>query len=53
MTCYFIGGAVGSLLSAWAWQRAGWTGVCLAGGTLAVLNLLVWWRGYHRQDDVT
>ncbi|HDS1150640.1 TPA: MFS transporter [Pluralibacter gergoviae] len=53
MTCYFIGGAVGSLLSAWAWQRAGWAGVCLAGGTIAVLNLLVWWRGYHRQDDMT
>lgn len=52
MTSYFIGGAGGSLLSAWAWQHAGWTGVCLAGSSMAVLNLLVWWRGYHRQDDM-
>lgn len=52
MTSYFIGGAAGSLLSAWAWQHAGWTGVCLSGGAVAVLNLLVWWRGYHRQDDM-
>ena len=51
MTSYFIGGAAGSLLSAWAWQHAGWTGVCLAGAGMAALNLLVWWRGYHRQDD--
>ena len=52
MTSYFIGGAAGSLLSAWAWQHAGWTGVCLSGAAVAVLNLLVWWRGYHRQDDM-
>lgn len=28
MTSYFIGGAAGSLISASAWQHAGWTGVC-------------------------
>ena len=50
MTSYFIGGAAGSLISASAWQHAGWLGVCLAGTTVAVLNLLVWWRGFHRQD---
>ncbi|MFW0767325.1 MFS transporter [Trabulsiella odontotermitis] len=48
MTSYFIGGAAGSLLSASAWQHAGWTGVCLAGAVVAALNLLVWWRGFHR-----
>lgn len=52
MTSYFIGGAAGSLISASAWQHAGWTGVCLAGMTVAILNLLVWWRGYHRQEAV-
>ncbi|WP_297203792.1 MFS transporter [uncultured Pluralibacter sp.] len=52
MTSYFIGGAAGSLLSAYAWQHMGWTGVCAAGAAVAVLNLLVWWRGYHRQDDM-
>ena len=49
MTSYFIGGAAGSLISASAWQHAGWTGVCLAGGIVSLLGLLVWWRGYHRQ----
>ncbi|WP_097164728.1 MFS transporter [Enterobacter sp. CC120223-11] len=52
MTSYFIGGAAGSLLSAYAWQHWGWTGVCTAGATLAALNLLVWWRGFHRQEAV-
>lgn len=50
MTSYFIGGAAGSLISASVWQHAGWTGVCLAGASLALLNLLVWWRGFHRQE---
>lgn len=52
MTSYFIGGAAGSLISASAWQHAGWAGVCLAGMSVAVLNLLVWWRGFHRQEAV-
>lgn len=52
MTSYFIGGAAGSLISASAWQHAGWAGVCLAGSAIALVNLLVWWRGYHRQEAV-
>lgn len=31
MTSYFIGGAAGSLISASAWQHAGWSGVCAIG----------------------
>lgn len=49
MTSYFMGGAAGSLISASAWQHAGWAGVCLAGATIALVNLLVWWRGFHHQ----
>ena len=49
MTSYFIGGAAGSLISASAWQHAGWSGVCGIGAIVAALNLVVWWRGYHRQ----
>lgn len=49
MTSYFIGGAAGSLISASAYQHAGWNGVCIAGAIMALLNLVVWWRGYHRQ----
>ncbi|HHL4315155.1 TPA: MFS transporter [Escherichia coli] len=50
MTSYFIGGAAGSLISASAGQHGGWAGVCLAGATIALVNLLVWWRGFHRQE---
>jgi len=53
MTSYFIGGAAGSLISASAWQHAGWSGVCMAGTLVAVVNLLIWWRGYHRQQAIT
>ncbi|WBM71534.1 MFS transporter [Buttiauxella sp. WJP83] len=49
MTSYFIGGAAGSVISASAYQHAGWFGVCAAGAIVALLNLVVWWRGYHRQ----
>ncbi|MBF3339853.1 MFS transporter, partial [Leptospira borgpetersenii serovar Hardjo-bovis] len=50
MTSYFIGGAAGSLISASAWQHAGWNGVCAAGAIIALLNLVVWWCGYHRHS---
>lgn len=52
MTSYFIGGAAGSLISALAWQHAGWSGVCGIGALVAALNLVVWWRGYHRQEAI-
>ena len=52
MTSYFIGGAAGSLISASAWQHAGWTGVCAIGAIVAAITLLVWWRGYHRQEAI-
>jgi predicted MFS family arabinose efflux permease len=31
MVSYFLGGALGSALGAYAWTRAGWSGVCVAG----------------------
>jgi len=46
MTTYFIGGAVGSLVSASAYQTAGWYGVSVAGTVMCVLNRLVWWQGH-------
>ena len=48
MTGYFIGGSLGSLLSAQVYQRFGWTGVCVAGAAVAVLALLLWLPGALR-----
>ncbi|MEG3127643.1 MFS transporter [Pantoea cypripedii] len=44
MTSYFIGGALGSIISANAFHHAGWYGVCGAGVLFTVINLLIWWR---------
>jgi len=52
MTCYFIGGSAGSLLSSAAYQAAGWYGVCLCGTLLTVLNLLSWWWGAKYETTV-
>ncbi|AUX73529.1 MFS transporter [Erwinia pyrifoliae] len=49
MTSYFTGGAAGSLLSASAFQAAGWYGVCTAGVLLTLCNLIIWWRGHHQE----
>ncbi|ALD45575.1 MFS transporter [Serratia marcescens] len=51
MTSYFIGGALGSLLSASAYQHAGWYGVAAVGGVLCLLNLLTWWLGKHHDPQ--
>ncbi|MEY9940568.1 MFS transporter [Streptacidiphilus sp. MAP5-3] len=40
MTCYFVGGAGGSALSAAVWAAAGWSGVCLLGAAFAALPLI-------------
>ncbi|KHN50504.1 MFS transporter [Pectobacterium fontis] len=53
MTSYFIGGALGSLLSAFAYQHGGWLGVCTAGAMISLLNLLVWWRSHHHETQET
>jgi predicted MFS family arabinose efflux permease len=39
MVCYFAGGAIGSLLGAYAWKRYGWPGVCIF--CLAVISLML------------
>jgi predicted MFS family arabinose efflux permease len=42
MTCYFIGGATGSLVSAAAYGWAGWAGVTAAGAGFSALALAFW-----------
>ncbi|WP_455814134.1 MFS transporter [Pseudomonas graminis] len=52
MTSYFIGGAAGSLLSASAFQAAGWYGVCAVGALLTIVNLFNWWRSHHYEAEL-
>jgi len=39
VTCYFIGGASGSLVSSWLYAHFGWPAVVIAGAVLAALTL--------------
>jgi MFS family permease len=39
VTCYFIGGASGSLVSSWLYAHFGWPAVVTAGAVLAALTL--------------
>ncbi|MFP1727729.1 MFS transporter [Lonsdalea quercina] len=43
MTAYFIGGALGSMLSAMMFQHFGWLGVSIAGFLTSLTALFVWW----------
>ena len=44
----FLGGAAGSAGATLAWNNAGWTGVCLLGGGLAVAATLLQLTARHR-----
>jgi predicted MFS family arabinose efflux permease len=48
MTCYFIGGAACSLLSASAYTVAGWHGVTLVGAGVSAVGLVGWTLGRRR-----
>jgi predicted MFS family arabinose efflux permease len=49
--CYFLGGAVGSLLSSVAWQHFGWMGVTGIGITLLVLAFF--WTKFHKVREIS
>jgi predicted MFS family arabinose efflux permease len=40
VSLFFVGGAVGSLASGYAWAHGSWLGVCCAGAAFAVAALL-------------
>ncbi|WP_248803471.1 MFS transporter [Pseudomonas sp. MWU13-2100] len=42
ITCYFIGGALGSLLGAQLYGPYGWNGIVTAGGFISALALGIW-----------
>jgi predicted MFS family arabinose efflux permease len=48
MVCYFAGGAVGSLLGAYAWRVRGWSGVCVFCLAVMALALLKFAAGRPR-----
>jgi predicted MFS family arabinose efflux permease len=57
MTCYFIGGALGSTLGAQLYQPYGWTGIVCAGTAISLLALLTWgWlqrrSAFHSKQSV-
>ncbi len=52
ITCYFIGGALGSLLGTQLFQWRGWEAIVAAGLLVGLLALLVWWRGARRERCV-
>ncbi|MFV3405016.1 MFS transporter [Pseudomonas sp. NY15463] len=49
ITCYFIGGAFGSLLGTQLFQRYGWDGIVVAGLIIGALALLAWEIARRRQ----
>lgn len=44
MVSSFLGGALGSIASSYAWSHWGWTGTCAVGGGMAVIAFLLWGR---------
>ena len=40
MVTYFVGGSLGTVAAAFAWERAGWGGVCVLGAALAGSGVL-------------
>lgn len=51
ITCYFIGGALGSLLGTQLFQWHGWEAIVLAGLMIGTLALLVWWVVQRRASS--
>lgn len=49
MTSMFLGGSLGSVGAAMAWKHAGWTGVSVFGGALAVVALISQVRAHRLQ----
>ena len=52
ITCYFVGGALGSTLGSWMYQQNGWDGVVLAGIVISLVALAVWGVATKKQRGV-
>ena len=53
ITCYFIGGALGSLLGTQLFQAYGWDGIALAGTIIGGLALVVWLLAQYQRTRLT
>ncbi|UBX47853.1 MFS transporter [Providencia alcalifaciens] len=53
MTSYFIGGALGSLLSGYAYEHAGWMGVAISGVVITGISLIIWAIGARFDPTIT
>ncbi|PRC91789.1 MFS transporter [Solimicrobium silvestre] len=53
MTCYFAGGACGSVLSTVLFDYAGWLAVSLCGVTLSLVGVIVWWLSQRDNSSST
>jgi predicted MFS family arabinose efflux permease len=51
MTSYFIGGAAGSLASAWAYSHWGWNGVAAVGAACSLIGVIAWELARQRQPN--
>lgn len=52
ITCYFIGGALGSLVGAQTYPVYGWDGIVLVGAVIATLTLAVWGYALQRESKL-
>ncbi len=48
MTVSFVGTSLGSAIGLWVWDRAGWTGICAAGGISVTLAFTIYALTYKR-----
>lgn len=55
MFTYFAGGAAGTAAGSWAWEAAGWGGVCVVGGLMSAVALVGYavHRGRERRPSAT
>lgn len=54
MTISFIGTSLGSAIGLWVWDKAGWHGVCIAGGILLAIAFAIYGLTYKQvRNEVT
>ena len=53
MIFYSIGSAVGAAVSTLVYARAGWPGVCLAGGAVSAAAMVFWWLTRNVTPDTS